>query len=97
MQADFCVEALNEAIERFGRPGIFNPAQGAQFTAESFLGVLEANAIRIGMDGRGRWRDNVFVERLWRSVKYEEVYLKAHETRSRGKIRSCQILRFLQS
>jgi putative transposase len=80
LEADFCVEALTEAIERFGRPEIFNTDQGAQFTAESFLGVLEQHQIRISMDGKGRWRDNVFVERLWRSVKYEEVYLKAYET-----------------
>ncbi len=80
MEADFCVEALNEAIERFGRPSIFNTDQGAQFTGEAFLGVLEQNKIRISMDGKGRWMDNVFVERLWRSVKYEEVYLKAYST-----------------
>jgi len=80
MEADFCVVALNEAIERFGVPEIFNTDQGAQFTSESFLTVLERNQIRISMDGKGRWRDNVFVERLWRSVKYEEVYLKAYET-----------------
>lgn len=80
LEADFCVEALNEAIERFGVPEIFNTDQGAQFTSESFLTVLERNQIRISMDGQGRWRDNVFVERLWRSVKYEEVYLKAYET-----------------
>jgi len=80
LEADFCVEALNEAIERFGVPEIFNTDQGAQFTSESFLTVLERNRIRISMDGKGRWRDNVFVERLWRSVKYEEVYLKAYDT-----------------
>jgi putative transposase len=80
MEADFCVEALHEAIERYGVPEIFNTDQGAQFTSESFLTVLERNQIRISMDGKGRWRDNVFVERLWRSVKYEEVYLKAYET-----------------
>lgn len=80
MEADFCIEALQEAISRFGRPEIFNTDQGAQFTAEAFLGVLEQHQIRISMDGKGRWVDNVFVERLWRSVKYEEVYLKAYET-----------------
>ncbi len=80
MEVDFCIEALNEAIERFGCPEIFNTDQGAQFTSEAFLTVLERNQIRISMDGKGRWRDNVFVERLWRSVKYEEVYLKAYET-----------------
>ena len=80
MDADFCVEALQEALTRHGVPEIFNTDQGAQFTSESFLTVLERHKIRISMDGRGRWRDNVFVERLWRSVKYEEVYLKAYET-----------------
>jgi putative transposase len=80
LEADFCVEALNEAIARFGTPQIFNTDQGAQFTSEAFLSVLEENQIRISMDGKGRWRDNVFVERLWRSVKYEEVYLRAYET-----------------
>lgn len=78
--ADFCVEALEEAIARFGRPEIFNTDQGAQFTCEAFLNVLERNDIRISMDGKGRWLDNVFVERLWRSVKYEEIYLKAYDT-----------------
>jgi putative transposase len=80
MEADFCVEALTEAIERYGKPEIFNTDQGAQFTGEAFLSVLEEKKIRISMDGKGRWRDNVFVERLWRSVKYEEVYLRAYET-----------------
>jgi putative transposase len=80
MEADFCVEALNEAIARYGVPEIFNTDQGAQFTSEAFLSVLEQNRIRISMDGKGRWRDNVFVERLWRSIKYEEVYLKAYDT-----------------
>jgi putative transposase len=80
MDADFCVEALNEAIERFGAAEIFNTDQGAQFTSESFLTVLEQHQIRISLDGQGRGSDNVFVERLWRSVKYEEVYLKAYET-----------------
>ena len=80
MDADFCVEALEEAICRYGAPEIFNTDQGAQFTSESFTGVLKAAGIRISMDGKGRWVDNVFVERLWRSLKYEEVYLKAYET-----------------
>ncbi len=80
MDVDFCVEALEEAITRFGRPEIFNTDQGAQFTSEAFLHVLERNHIRISQDGKGRWMDNVFIERLWRSVKYEEVYLKAYET-----------------
>lgn len=80
MDADFCVEALEEAIRRHGRPEIFNTDQGAQFTSEDFLGVLERERIRISMDGKGRWRDNIFIERLWRSVKYEEVYLRAYES-----------------
>lgn len=80
LDADFCVEALQEAIARFGVPEIFNTDQGAQFTAEAFLAVLEHNHIRISMDGKGRWLDNVFIERLWRSVKYEDIYLKAYET-----------------
>ena len=73
-----CVEALEEAIDRYGAPEIFNTDQGAQFTSEAFTGVLRAHNVAISMDGKGRWRDNVFVERLWRSVKYEEVYLKAY-------------------
>jgi putative transposase len=80
MDADFCVEALEEAISRYGTPEIFNTDQGAQFTSEAFTGTLKAAGIRISMDGKGRWVDNVFVERLWRSLKYEEVYLKAYET-----------------
>ena len=80
LEADFCVEALEEALALYGKPEIFNTDQGCQFTSEDFLGVLEAQGIRISMDGRGRWVDNVFVERLWRSVKYEDVYLKGYET-----------------
>ena len=80
MQADFCIEALQEALARHGRPEIFNTDQGSQFTSAAFTGVLSANAIAISMDGKGAWRDNVFVERLWRSVKYEEVYLHAYDS-----------------
>lgn len=80
MESDFCVEALEEALSRYGRPDIFNTDQGAQFTSEVFTTVLKEAGIDISMDGKGRWIDNVFVERLWRSVKYEEVYLKAYET-----------------
>ena len=80
MDVDFCIEALEEALERFGKPEIFNTDQGSQFTSEAFTGVLTRNGIAISMDGKGAWRDNVFVERLWRSVKYEEVYLKAYDT-----------------
>lgn len=80
MDTAFCIEALEEAIQRFGAPEIFNTDQGAQFTSEAFTSVLKAHGIRISMDGKGRWVDNVFVERLWRSVKYEDVYLRAYET-----------------
>jgi len=79
MHAEFCVEALEEALERYGKPEIFNTDQGSQFTSSDFTGVLQAHGIRISMDGRGRWFDNVFIERLWRSLKYEAVYL--HEIR----------------
>ncbi len=78
MTADFCVEAVEEALAKHGKPEIFNTDQGSQFTSGDFVGLLVANRIEISMDGKGSWRDNVFVERLWRSVKYEEVYLKAY-------------------
>jgi putative transposase len=80
MEADFCVEALQEAVARHGAPEIFNTDQGSQFTSEAFTGVLIANEIAISMDGKGAWRDNVFVERIWKSVKYEEVYLRAYDS-----------------
>ena len=80
MDTDFCIEALNEAIDRYGTPEIFNTDQGSQFTSKAFTGVLKQHNIRISMDGKGRWIDNVFIERLWRSVKYEEVYLHAYES-----------------
>ena len=80
MDADFCVEALEEAIERYGKPEIFNSDQGSQFTSGEFTGVLLRDEIAISMDGKGAWRDNVFVERLWKSVKYEEVYLRGYDT-----------------
>jgi putative transposase len=76
----FCIEALEEAVENYGAPEIFNTDQGSQFTSEEFTCVLKQHGIQISMDGKGRWVDNVFVERLWRSVKYEEVYLKAYES-----------------
>jgi putative transposase len=82
MDADFCIEALEEAVERFGRPEIFNTDQGSQFTSPRFTGVLREAGVRISMDGRGRWMDNVFIERLWRSLKYECIYLHAFETGS---------------
>src|ERR1039457_4505810 len=80
MEADFCIEALEEALAHHGRPEIFNTDQGSQFTSTVFTDVLLKADIAISMDGKGSWRDNVFVERLWRSIKYEEVYLKAYET-----------------
>jgi putative transposase len=80
LDASFCLDALEEALGRFGVPDIFNTDQGSQFTSDAFLGVLEKHGIDIGMDGRGRWLDNVFVERLWRSVKYEDVYLTAYDS-----------------
>jgi putative transposase len=79
MTADFCVEALQEAIARFGAPEIFNTDQGSQFTSEDWIKVLKQSDVAISMDGKGRWIDNVFIERLWRSVKYEEVYLHAYD------------------
>jgi putative transposase len=86
MEAEFCIEALDEALARHGRPDIFNTDQGSQFTSASFTGVLLKAGIAISMDGKGSWRDNVFVERLWRSVKYEEVYLKAYDTVSEARV-----------
>ena len=80
LATDFCIEALGEALRRYGAPEIFNTDQGSQFTDEAFTAVLAAKGVRISMDGKGRWIDNVFVERLWRSVKYESIYLHAYET-----------------
>jgi putative transposase len=80
MEAEFCIEALEEALAKHGKPEIFNTDQGSQFTSAEFTGVLKKSGIAISMDGKGSWRDNVFVERLWRSVKYEEVYLRAYDT-----------------
>jgi len=87
MDTSFCIDALEEAIETYGRPEIFNTDQGSQFTSEEFTGVLKANDIAISMDGKSRWVDNVFVERLWRSVKYEEVYLNGYDTVAEAKKR----------
>jgi putative transposase len=85
MEAEFCIEALEEALAKHGKPEIFNTDQGSQFTSAEFTGVLLKNGIVISMDGKGSWRDNVFVERLWRSVKYEEVYLRAYGTVSEAR------------
>jgi len=85
MEAAFCVEALEEALARHGKPEIFNTDQGSQFTSHEFTSVLTAADVSISMDGKGAWRDNVFVERVWRSVKYEEVYLRAYESVSEAR------------
>jgi putative transposase len=86
LTTDFCIEALEEAIHRYGVPEIFNTDQGCQFTSLEFTAVLKSYSIAISMDGKGCWRDNVFVERLWKSVKYEEVYLRAYEGVSQAKV-----------
>ena len=80
LDASFCIEALEEALDRYEAPEIFNSDQGSQFTSEGFTSLLTSRGVAISMDGRGRWMDNVFIERLWRSVKYEEVYLKGYES-----------------
>ena len=85
LETSFCVDVLEEALQRYGKPEIFNTDQGTQFTSEAFTRVLKDNGIAISMDGKGCWRDNVFVERLWKSVKYEEVYLRAYESVSHAK------------
>lgn len=85
LTTDFCLDAVREAIARHGCPEIFNTDQGSQFTSAEFTGPLKAHGIRISMDGKGCWRDNVFVERLWKSVKYEEVYLRAYDSVSEAK------------
>ena len=94
MEADFCVEALEEALARYGKPEIFNTDQGSQFTSLAFTSVLLREKIAISMDGRGAWRDNVVVERLWRSVKYEEVYLRAYATVSEARASIARYLGF---
>jgi putative transposase len=80
LETEFCIEAVKEALARHGRPEIFNTDQGSQFTSVDFTGLLLKNEIKISMDGKGAWRDNVFVERLWRTIKYEEVYLRAYDS-----------------
>jgi putative transposase len=94
MDSRFCVDALEEALERFDAPEIFNTDQGAQFTAEPFTGVLRKRGIRISMDGKGRCLDNVFVERLWRSLKYEDVYLHGYQTMAEARAGIARYLRF---
>jgi putative transposase len=83
--AKFCVEALEEALSRYGQPEIFNTDQGSQYTSDDFTGTLQRHAITISMDGKGRYMDNIFVERLWRSLKYEEVYLNAYASVAEAK------------
>lgn len=85
LTTDFCIEAVEEAMARHGKPDIFNTDQGSQFTSAEFVGLLQRHEIRISMDGKGCWRDNVFVERLWKTVKYEEVYLHAYESVSQAR------------
>ena len=94
MEAAFCVEALEEALARHGKPEIFNSDQGSQFTSLDFTSVLTSACVAISMDGKGAWRDNVFVERLWRTVKYEEVYLRAYDSVSQARISIAKYLAF---
>ena len=97
MEAAFCVEALEDALARHGKPEIFNTDQGSQFTGAAFTGVLIENGVTMSMDGKAAWRDNVFVERLWRSVKYEEVYLRAYGSVSEARASIGCYFDFLQS
>jgi putative transposase len=97
LEAAFCIEALEEALACYGRPEIFNTDQGSQFTSTAFTDVLHKHEIAISMDGRGAWRDNVFVERLWRSIKYEEVYLKAYDSVSEARASIGRYLTFYNS
>ena len=94
MEAGFCVEALEEALARHGKPEIFNTDQGSQFTSLDFTSVLTTAGVAISMDGKGAWRDNVFVERLWRTVKYEEVYLRAYDSVSEARASISRYLAF---
>jgi putative transposase len=97
LSADFCIEALEEALGRHGRPEIFNSDQGSQFTSVAFINVLKDAEIAISMDGKGAWRDNVFVERLWRTVKYEEIYLRAYASVSEARTSLGRYLSFYNS
>lgn len=97
LEAAFCIEALEEAMARYGRPEIVNTDQGSQFTSHDFTSVLLKNGIAISMDGKGAWRDNVFVERLWRSIKYEEVYLKAYNSVSEARASIDRYMAFYNS
>lgn len=97
MDVEFCVQAVQEAIARWGTPAIFNTDQGSQFTSAAFTAQLQRHGIRISMDGKGAWRDNVFVERLWRSIKYEEIYLKAYDSVRAARCGIAQYLEFYNS
>ena len=97
MDVPFCLDAVQEAIDQYGTPEIFNTDQGSQFTSLAFTDLLKENGIRISMDGKGCWRDNVFVERLWRTIKYEEVYLRAYESVSQARASIGQYLSFYNS
>ena len=97
MDTAFCVEAVEEALARHGKPEIFNTDQGSQFTSVAFTDVLKAAGIAISMDGKGAWRDNVFVERLWRTIKYEEVYLHAYASVSEARAGIGRYLNFYNS
>jgi putative transposase len=94
LEPEFCLDAVTEALARHGKPEIFNTDQGSQFTSFAFTGLLHEQKIAISMDGRGAWRDNVFVERLWRSVKYEEVYLRAYDSVSDARVSLGRYLAF---
>jgi len=97
LDVSFCTEALEEAIRKHGIPDIFNSDQGSQFTSEEFTGILRSYGIKISMDGRGRWMDNVFIERLWKSVKYEDVYLKAYGSISEARLGLREYFEFYNS
>jgi putative transposase len=97
MEAEFCIDALEEALAHHGKPEIFNTDQGSQFTSTAFTDVLLKASVAISMDGKGSWRDNVFVERLWRSVKYEEVYLRAYESVAQARASIVSYLHFYNS
>ena len=97
LEADFCIEAVEEALARHGTPEIFNTDQGSQFTSTEFIKVLAAREIKISMDGKGAWRDNVFVERLWRTIKYEQVYLLAYASVSEARASIGRYLGFYNS
>jgi putative transposase len=97
MEADFCIAAVEEAIAKHGKPEIFNTDQGSQFTSEAFTGLLKQHDIAISMDGKGAWRDNVFVERLWRTIKYDEVYLKAYASVSEARESLTRFIAFYNS